>query len=82
MMDKEQLIECLTNGVCKITFIKKDGEARTMRATRKVSILPEDAIPKNTIVEKENAPIRVFDIEKSAWRSFNHENLIAASYEK
>jgi hypothetical protein len=82
MMDKQQLIECLKNGVCNITFIKKDGEHRAMRATKNISLLPEDAIPKNTIIEKEDSPIRVYDLDKNGWRSFNFENLISTTYEK
>jgi|688.fasta_scaffold671953_2 hypothetical protein len=82
MMDKQQLNESLRSGVCNITFIKKDGEHRAMRATKNLSLLPEDAIPKNTIVETEDSPVRVYDLEKNGWRSFKYDSLISAEYEK
>lgn len=53
-----------------------------MRATKNMSLLPEDAIPKNTIVETEDSPIRVYDLEKNGWRSFKYDSLISADYEK
>lgn len=82
MMDKQQLIESLRRGVCNITFIKKDGEHRAMRATKNISLLPEDAIPKNTIVETDDSPIRVYDLDKNGWRSFKYDSLISADHEK
>ena len=70
------MIEKLAIGSVKVTFTKKDGTVREMMCTRKPTIIPADKHPKGLIVEKDEATtIRVFDIEKSEWRSFSIDSV-------
>lgn len=70
-----------------VTFIKKDGTIRTMKCSKNLNNIPIDKVPaaKNawdkfqtiaglTKVELDKE-IRVFDIEKQDWRSFNFSSI-------
>lgn len=64
-MSREDYIAKLQSGVRTITFTKKDGTERVMKATLQDSVVPATA-------GKRTAPdtnLVVFDTEKSAWRS-------------
>ena len=75
-MERSEMIEKLALGSVKVTFTKKDGTIREMLCTRKPTIIPEDKHPKGLIVEKDEATtIRVFDIDKSEWRSFSVDSV-------
>ena len=62
-----------------VTFTKKDGTERTMRCTRSPVQIPEDQHPKNGTGDSDTA-IRVFDLDKSEWRSFVVENVKRIEY--
>lgn len=74
--DRDTLVGLLKNNSLKVTFTKKDGTSRDMICT-----LQEDQLPKQEV--KENAKpravnldvIRVFDLEKKAWRSFRIDSI-------
>lgn len=77
-MERSEMISQLAVGPVKVTFTKKDGTLREMLCTRKPTIIPMDKHPKNLIVEKdETTTIRVFDIDKSEWRSFTVDSVSA-----
>lgn len=60
-----------------VTFIKKDGTIRTMKCSKHLNNIPIDKVPaasSNTSI-KESTAIRVFDIEKQDWRSFNFSSI-------
>lgn len=60
----------------KVEFIKKDGTLRIMICTKNPLIIPESNMPIGTKTVKENPDIiRVFDLEKSAWRSINKNTI-------
>lgn len=79
----------LQKGPITVTFVKADGTVRDMRCTLDGSQIPQDKLPKNnnpTGVDPfvaESKPqrlpdphsIRVFDMDKSEWRSFRFERL-------
>ena len=77
-MNKGDLIKTLSEGIAIVTFTKKDGTERVMRCTRNPSFIPAEFHPK-TSDEKENLEasdnIRVFDVEKQGWRSFNYSTV-------
>jgi len=54
----------------RVTFTKTDGTERTLTCTLAESAIPADKAPKGTGRETSDATQRVFDIEKSEWRSF------------
>ena len=80
MMTKSELIEMLHKTNMVVKFQKKDGSERIMVCTLADDIIPEDAIPKGTgyKLSEDSDQIRVFDLEKEAWRSFNYSSIISA----
>jgi len=71
-----------------VEFLKADGTPRAMRCTLDFDRIPQDKLPKPTAVpvdgivkeskqRKEPDPhtLRVFDLEKSEWRSFKMERV-------
>lgn len=75
-MKKETLLKLLSQGPTTVVFTKKDGTTRTMQCTRKIELIPVDQRPKNSIQEENSDNIRVYDLEKNGWRSFNFSNIL------
>jgi hypothetical protein len=66
-----------------VVFTKKDGSLRTMICTLAESKIPEEKRPKHIEPKEGEKPrvlsndvARVFDIEKSEWRSFRWDAII------
>ncbi len=77
-MNKIDLLKSLGEGVQTVTFTKKDGTERVMKCTRNPSFIPSEYHPKTSIETTESEDnIRVFDVEKNGWRSFNFTSLKA-----
>jgi len=81
MIDRNELLELLKNHNCKITFTKVDGSERTGLFTLREDALPVTVEPTEEITEtktkrkvNENVVI-VWDLDKSAWRSFRTDSL-------
>lgn len=74
MMTKEQMTEFLAKGTVKVTFVKLNGEEREMLATLMADVLPET---KGTGRAPNPDVVTVFDIEKSEWRAFRVDSVIA-----
>lgn len=81
MIDRNELLELLKNHNCKITFTKVDGSERTGLFTLREDALPVTVEPTEEITEtktkrkvNENVVI-VWDLDKSAWRSFRIDSL-------
>lgn len=82
MYTKEMLLQNLRSREVLVDFVKKNGERRIMRCTKNSNVIPEDKQPKGLLVESESADnIRVFDLEKSEWRSFNWGSVVAVDAE-
>lgn len=58
-----------------ITFTKKDGTTRVMKCTRNMNNIPADKHPSNKLETDNNRNIRVFDLDKQEWRSFNQTSI-------
>jgi hypothetical protein len=79
LADKKLVVDKLKDGVCTITFEKKDGALRKMKCT-----LNSELIPKLEIIESKEKKTRaenpevlpVYDIEAAGWRSFRWDSLI------
>lgn len=65
-----------------VTFTKKDGTLRDMRCTLCEGRIPADKHPKTegTSTKDSGSAVRVFDTEKTEWRSFRWESVTKVSF--
>ena len=83
-MNKESLLQKLnhilkTENVVNFSYQKKNGELRHARGTKKldrIKSIDENAIPSGEGTPKTGV-IAYFDLDKSAWRSFQEELLVS-----
>jgi hypothetical protein len=78
-MNRKDAQELLRDDICEVLFEKKDGTDRLMKCTLNFDHIPEEMKPLNIldpkkVLEKLNI-LKVFDIEKQGWRSFDIENV-------
>lgn len=83
MKERQQIIDQLQKETVFLVFKKKDSEElRTMRATLNQDLIPKKESGKIESVRKfSDAAIRVWDLDKKAWRSFIISNLISINGE-
>ena len=80
-MTRDDMIEALRAGVCKVTFTKKDGTTRVMPCTLNFNLIPEQHHPKGGEASLEEGlhqtiqAIRVYAPESDGWRSFLVDNV-------
>jgi len=69
----------LHNNICVVTFTKRDGSERVMRCTLKTEHLPVLPVVESTTLKtprkKSDTTICVWDLDKSAWRSFTVDSV-------
>ena len=79
-MNRELLIEALTNHECTVTFTKVNGETRVMPCTLKGDVIPKppaDVASKSVIKRHENQNVvSVWCLDKREWRSFRVDNVV------
>lgn len=81
MIDKYALKEQLKNGVVTVTFEKKDGTERTMRATLSDLYVPQvlaeydDQQPAPAQRKLNDSVQSVWDIDENGWRSFRLDSV-------
>ena len=82
IMSRDSMINYLREGVCQVTFTKKNGEERVMLGTLNFGYIPEDKHPKSDGNADDNPGkpvntdiIKVFDTEKGEWRSFRVDSV-------
>ena len=80
-----EMLEFLRNGVCEVSFIKKNGEQRDMSCTLKEDLITKEIIPKSDSdnsngVDQTIVAIRVVDTNKNEWRSFLVDNVLKFSH--
>ena len=66
----------LRNGICEMTFTKKDGTLREMVCTLSMNHIPEDKKPSGTSAGSTGSVIAVWDVRKEEWRSFRIDSVI------
>jgi len=72
MYSKSQMKKKLHEKPCYVVFTKVNGEERTMVCTLNEELIPKAAMPKNVMTPNPDTDIvRVYDLEKEAWRSFH-----------
>ncbi len=74
--DKTWYAEKLRNNICVVVFEKKDGTERTMICTTKSDQIPQSGWTSRT-VNVPDTQVRVYDVQKQAWRSFNTDSVIS-----
>ena len=74
----EYLKQALQKGAVNVTFVKKDGTERKMECTLKQDLLPQEEIKEQTREPNPNV-LKVWDLEKSAWRSFRYDSILGFS---
>ena len=74
--NKEQLINDLHNNVVNIKFTKVDGSERTMRCTLQESYTKEYEKKTDHKISLDDPILRVWDIDKNAWRSFRYDSVL------
>lgn len=72
---KEWLRGLLRSEIVTVIFVKKDGSERTMKCTLSENKIPTENLPKTTNRAQSDESIAVFDIEKTAWRSFRFDSV-------
>jgi hypothetical protein len=74
------LVSHLKMGEVRLTFNKKDGTIREMKATLDQKVVP--IIENTTGTEKKRSPevVSVWDMEKSAWRSVRFDSIMQISF--
>ena len=70
------LVDAFYTGVVKVVFRKANGEIREMDCTLKPEILPETTQESN---HTSGETMVVYDLDKSAWRSFRLDRVISWS---
>lgn len=79
IFSKEYMIPYLKEGICTVTFEKKDGTIRKMKCTLNKEFIPsleihEEAQRKKRI-ENSNV-LSIYDVENNEWRSFRLNSVI------
>lgn len=74
---KQNIINDLRNGICVVTFIKKNGDERVMSCTLSEEILQEQIELEESSQKKTSNPevLAVWDTDKGAWRSFRWDSV-------
>jgi hypothetical protein len=77
-VDKDLLKFLLHEGVVNITFTKKDGTQRIMKATLVSDKIPKANEPKNDNPwrAKSEDVQAVYDLDNEGWRSFRWDSLV------
>lgn len=74
----DYLKAALQKGPVNVTFVKRDGTERKMECTLKQDLLPQEEIKEQTREPNPNV-LKVWDLEKSAWRSFRYDSILGFS---
>lgn len=73
-MNRDEMIEALTQGACRVKFTKVNGEERDMECTRNLDMMPEQVRPKHASHVPETS-IPVYDFNANGWRSFKIDSV-------
>lgn len=85
-IEKTVLKELLKRSPQKVIFMKKSGELRAMTCTLDSKIIPTNPEDKELfesgdkkIISENLNVLRVYDLEKSAWRSISMDSILHIS---
>ena len=76
-LNENEILENLrtNNEGIRVLFTKKDGTEREMLCTLAESAIPMDKQPKGEGSSTVGSAVRVFDLDKSEWRSFRWDSV-------
>ena len=74
----KNLLKTVDTGIM-VTFTKADGTERKMKATLFADLLPPKETETTKTIKESTDAIRVYDLEKKAWRSFRYDSIISIS---
>lgn len=79
----EVLKFALREGVVRVTFTKVDNTERVMRCTLSDKLIPKFLFKEEYMgkINPNDDVIKVFDLDKSAWRSFRANSIISTRME-
>ena len=74
-IDREMLVKNLKKMDAEVTFTKLNGDVRVIKCTLQASVVPakKTSPAESKVVNPDVLP--VWDIEKSAWRSFRYDTI-------
>lgn len=78
MLNRNEMLEKLHEGVCKVTFVKKNGENRVMNCTLKKEVLKEtlgDSYREESNSTDTDEVVTVLDTDKNAFRRFRVDSV-------
>lgn len=75
MYSKSQMKQKLHSKPCFVIFTKVSGDKREMVCTLNEALIPEKAKPTHSITIHDEDVVRVYDLEKEAWRSFHYSSV-------
>jgi hypothetical protein len=82
-MTREQMMKELQQRECRVVFKKTNGEERDMACTLQESVVPaatkDDPITQKKVRAVNEEVIPVWDVNKSAWRSFRVDSVVSFS---
>jgi hypothetical protein len=73
-MNRELLIEALSNHECTVTFTKVNGETRVMPCTLKEDLVPK--VESKGTKKPNESVVSVWCLDKKEWRSFRVDNVV------
>ena len=73
--EKTDIETLLNEKVAEVTFTKKDGERRVMKCTANLDLIPKEFHPADPDRNASDSVKQVFDMDKSAWRSFRWDSV-------
>lgn len=74
------LIGVLQNEGATVTFKKQDGTERVMKCSLNESVVVPHEKKTDRVKEKNDNILPVWDIEKSAWRSFKLDSIVKVEF--
>lgn len=80
MMNKNEMVKKLHEGICKVTFTKKNGENRVMNCTLKKEVLKEtlgDSFREESNSMDTDEVVTVMDTDKGLFRRFRVDSVIS-----
>lgn len=82
-LPKSEMLSQLHEGTCVVKFEKADGTERTMRCTLNQQVISQNNLtPSGGGSNYPDNQIRVIDVDKMAWRSFNIPSIISFTKEE
>lgn len=73
--DRARIVPMLQSGAVAVNFVKVDGESRNMLCTLDPTLMSTEEINKERRPNENIETVRVWDLDKEAWRSFRVDSV-------